>query len=304
MATIDLGKVALVWKGTFDSATTYESKDVVQYTDSGEVSSYIYVNASGASGQTPSTGGTVNTTYWNKMAGGTSLSVGNNKIVTTDASGNISSVAMGTANQAMQVNAAGNGFEFGTIDSGKIKQTHWQWDNQQASIPAASNGGTGLDVVNYSFTAQSDNPHFVLDYSCFVGRLQNGNDGGDVYLAAWIDKNGTIKYPFGFKKTSAFRAASAFVNLTGGYFLEETDAGNYSDTGDWGGQRCNWSGVMGNQASPDSSPQPSSGISAGDTLTLNIHIGGSGQTYFNRTQNQVNSMSRSWFRLQELDNSL
>ena len=75
MATIDLGKVALVWKGTYAAGTTYESKDVVQFTDSGEVSSYIYVNASGASGQTPSTGGTVNTTYWNKMAGGTSLGV-------------------------------------------------------------------------------------------------------------------------------------------------------------------------------------------------------------------------------------
>ena len=74
MATIDLGKVALVWKGTYAAGTTYESKDVVQFTDSGEVSSYIYVNASGASGQTPSTGGTVNTTYWNKMAGGTTLS--------------------------------------------------------------------------------------------------------------------------------------------------------------------------------------------------------------------------------------
>ena len=57
MATIDLGKVALVWKGTYAAGTTYESKDVVQFTDSGELSSYIYVNASGASGQTPSSGG-------------------------------------------------------------------------------------------------------------------------------------------------------------------------------------------------------------------------------------------------------
>ena len=121
MATIDLGKVAFVWKGTYNSGTTYEEKDVVQYTDSGELSSYIYVNASSASGQTPSTGGTVNTTYWSKMAGGTSLSVGNNKIVTTDSSGSVSSVALGSAGQALKVNSGATGFEFGS--AGGLVQT-------------------------------------------------------------------------------------------------------------------------------------------------------------------------------------
>ena len=121
MATIDLGKVAFVWKGTYNSGTTYEEKDVVQYTDNGELSSYVYVNASSASGQTPSTGGTVNTTYWSKMAGGTTLSVGNNKIVTTDSSGNVSSVALGSAGQALKVNSGATGFEFGT--AGGLIQT-------------------------------------------------------------------------------------------------------------------------------------------------------------------------------------
>lgn len=101
MATIDLGKVALVWKGTYAAGTTYESKDVVQYTDGGEVSSYIYVNASGASGQTPSTGGTVNTTYWNKMAGG--------------AAGIwASGLALGSAGQVVQVNSGASALEFAT----------------------------------------------------------------------------------------------------------------------------------------------------------------------------------------------
>ena len=109
MATIDLGKVALVWKGTYAAGTTYESKDVVQFTDSGEVSSYIYVNASGASGQTPSTGGTVNTTYWNKMAGG--------------AAGIwASGLALGSAGQVVKVNSGGNALEFGTDEGGGLKQ--------------------------------------------------------------------------------------------------------------------------------------------------------------------------------------
>jgi hypothetical protein len=105
MATIDLGKVALVWKGTYAAGTTYESKDVVQFTDSGELSSYIYVNASGASGQTPSTGGTVNTTYWNKMAGG--------------AAGIwASGLALGSAGQIVKVNSGATALEFGDAGGG------------------------------------------------------------------------------------------------------------------------------------------------------------------------------------------
>lgn len=70
MATIDLGKVAFTHKGTYSSSTTYEEKDVVQYTDGDITSTFVYINSTSASGQTPSTGGTVNTTYWSLMAKG------------------------------------------------------------------------------------------------------------------------------------------------------------------------------------------------------------------------------------------
>ena len=63
MATVDLGKISFVNKGTYDASTTYEERDVVQFTD-GALSSYVYINATPASGQTPSTGGTVNSSHW------------------------------------------------------------------------------------------------------------------------------------------------------------------------------------------------------------------------------------------------
>ena len=47
-------------QGTYASGTTYEKGDVVQYTDSGVTSTFLYVNTTSASGQTPSTSGTVN----------------------------------------------------------------------------------------------------------------------------------------------------------------------------------------------------------------------------------------------------
>ena len=35
MATIDLGKIKLDWKGTYNNSTAYTVDDVVEYTDSG-----------------------------------------------------------------------------------------------------------------------------------------------------------------------------------------------------------------------------------------------------------------------------
>jgi len=70
MATIDLGKVAFTHKGTYNSGVTYEDKDCVQYTDGDITSTFVYINSTSAANQTPSTGGTVNTTYWSLMAKG------------------------------------------------------------------------------------------------------------------------------------------------------------------------------------------------------------------------------------------
>jgi hypothetical protein len=183
MATIDLGKVALVWKGTFDSATTYESKDVVQFTDSGEVSSYIYVNASGASGQTPSTGGTVNTTYWNKMAGG--------------AAGIWSSgLSLGTAGQVVKVNSGASALEFGT--GGGVTQIK-QWRKMSTLVDGSAgdsvlgspfDGGAVITPTDTSnkirATFFSSNDHgttwragyYVIQYSLDNGSTYRGLVGG------------------------------------------------------------------------------------------------------------------------------
>ena len=106
-----------------------------------------------------------------------------------------------------------------------------------------------------------------------------------------------------FALSECFRCNSNFRALTGNYFLEETDAGQYGNSNDWSGMRWSWPGVMGNQQNPDTNPTAAT-ISAGSSLTLSIHIGGSGNTYYNKTKNQSNSTSRSWFRLTELDGTL
>jgi len=68
MATIDLGKIKLVWRGTYAGGTAYTVDDVVQHTDSGLTSSFICTTAS--TGNAPSTSGTVHGSWAYLSKGG------------------------------------------------------------------------------------------------------------------------------------------------------------------------------------------------------------------------------------------
>ena len=70
--TVDVGKIKLVWRGTYNNSTAYEIDDLVVYDDGSTISSYICVAET--TGNVPSTTGTVNTTYWNISAKGSSAS--------------------------------------------------------------------------------------------------------------------------------------------------------------------------------------------------------------------------------------
>ena len=54
-------------QGTWDSATAYNKNDIVQYNSDG---THTFVAVQGSTNQAPQTTGTVNTTYWTKLASG------------------------------------------------------------------------------------------------------------------------------------------------------------------------------------------------------------------------------------------
>ena len=300
MATINLGNIKFNWKGTYAGGTAYVIDDVVSYLGS----SYICKLAS--TGNLPT-----NTTYWDVMsqAGTDGTDIGTTlttqgDLLYRDGSG-LQRLAAGTSGQLLKTQGSGANPVWTTVDSGKIKQTHWQWDGSQVSIPSISSGSsTGYEMVSYNFTAQSANPHFALDLCMFIGRDNSGADNGDLYVIAYIEEGGTLRYPFGFYKSTGLRSNGTYAAQSGNYFLEDSDAGIYANDDNWSAVRYTYSGVMGNQQNADTTASASSNIAAGDTLTLKIKLGGSGNTWLNRTHSQTNSCSRSWWRLQELDNSL
>ena len=112
MATIDLGKIKLKWRGTYAGGTAYVPDDVVEYTDGTVTSSYICVTAS--TGNAPSSGGSAHSS-WNYMAKGqaTSPTTTQGDIIVRGASAD-GRLAIGSAGQALKVNSSGNGLEYGT----------------------------------------------------------------------------------------------------------------------------------------------------------------------------------------------
>ena len=73
MATIDLGKIKFVFRGTYNASTAYTPDDVVTYTDSGILSSYICTTAT--TGNAPSSSGTAHGS-WAYLAKGTTTETG------------------------------------------------------------------------------------------------------------------------------------------------------------------------------------------------------------------------------------
>ena len=98
MATIDLGKIKQVWRGTYNNGTAYTVDDLVEYTDTvgGSPITSTYICVATSTGNVPSTNGTAHAS-WNYVAKGVVDPIptqgGNSgKFLTTDAS----SVSWGT----------------------------------------------------------------------------------------------------------------------------------------------------------------------------------------------------------------
>ena len=112
MATIDLGKIKQVFRGTYNNATAYAVDDLVVFTDGSVTSTYICTTAS--TGNNPSSGGTAHAN-WAYLAKGQAVSPTTTQgdLVFRGASAD-QRLAIGTAGQVLKVNSSANGYEFGT----------------------------------------------------------------------------------------------------------------------------------------------------------------------------------------------
>ena len=122
--------IASANQGTYAGGTTYEKGDIVQYTDSGTLSTYIFINNTPTAGQTPSTSGTINSTYWQFVAKGTaSVALSWQSVKTSDFTA-----------------AAGEGYFINTTSNAVV-----------VTLPSSPNLGDNLQVVDYAGTFATNN---------------------------------------------------------------------------------------------------------------------------------------------------
>ena len=145
MATIELGKIKFVFRGTYANGTAYVPDDVVTFTDGSVTSSYICTTAT--TGNNPSSGGTVHGS-WAFLAKGqaTSPTTTQGDIIVRGASAD-TRLAIGAAGKALLVNASGNGLEYG--GAGITMAQMWRITS---NFGVTSNSG-GADITsNFEIT--------------------------------------------------------------------------------------------------------------------------------------------------------
>ena len=183
MATIDLGKIKQVWRGTYNNGTAYTVDDLVAYTDGTITSTYICV--ANSTGNAPSSSGTAHAS-WNYVAKGVvdplpSQSGQAGKFLTT----NGSAVSFGSVTQIIKKI---HSFELATrtaASSSYTNQFAWTtswvplstansfWITGHVPVNGASNdhvgfglrieksGGSYVDLNGYG-SLYSDNPNMTM----------------------------------------------------------------------------------------------------------------------------------------------
>ena len=157
MATIDLGKIKLKWRGTYAGGTAYTPDDVVYYVDGSVGSSYICV--ANSTGNAPSSGGTLHAS-WNYLAKGqaTTPTTTQGDLIVRGASAD-ERLGIGAAGKVLKVNSSANGYEF--ADGGKILQIQKAFgtgiytssnntDNRRQNMGT----GNGTSIVSLTITPQ------------------------------------------------------------------------------------------------------------------------------------------------------
>ena len=171
MATIDLGKIKQVFRGTYNNATAYVPDDLVVFTDTNITSTYICTTAS--TGNNPSSGGTAHAN-WAYIAKGVtdpipSQSGNSGKFLTT----NGSALSFGNAGITQADQWYVNADFTGTVDPITIVSRF---------TGGGSYIGSGMSVSSGIFTFPTTG-FWLVSYQARCSRVDAGRQSRYQYLA-------------------------------------------------------------------------------------------------------------------------
>ena len=194
MATIDLGKIKQVFRGTYNNATAYVPDDLVVFTDTGITSTYICTTAS--TGNNPSSGGTAHAN-WAYIAKGVtdpipSQSGQSGKFLTTNGSAlSFGEVSAGIT-MADQWRVHSN---FNSSSSSHLVNSNWERNDTnfaQIGTGMTESSGvftfpqTGIYLIMFQLNCQGSNMQYMGTYcevspdngSSYYARAENYDSGG------------------------------------------------------------------------------------------------------------------------------
>ena len=196
MATIDLGKIKQVFRGTYNNATAYVPDDLVTFTDTNITSTYICTTAS--TGNNPSSGGTAHAN-WAYLAKGVAdpiptQSGQSGKYLTT----NGSALSFGTITQAVKkIYSKRDGARHSVNNQVQDNSytSMWNWTNMEQAITPQSNTSQfhitgslnishygsyeGFVCITYQHSGLAGETAVVSNSQTNIRRTHRGNLGND-----------------------------------------------------------------------------------------------------------------------------
>ena len=196
MATIDLGKIKQVFRGTYNNATAYVPDDLVTFTDTNITSTYICTTAS--TGNNPSSGGTAHAN-WAYLAKGVAdpiptQSGQSGKYLTT----NGSALSFGAITQAVKkIYSRRDGARHSVNNQvqNNAYTSMWNWTNMEQAITPQSNTSQfhitgslnishygsyeGFVCITYQHSGLAGETAVVSNSQTNIRRTHRGNLGND-----------------------------------------------------------------------------------------------------------------------------
>ena len=255
MATIDLGKIKQVFRGTYNNATAYAVDDLVAFTDGSVTSTYICTTAS--TGNNPSSGGTAHAN-WAYVAKGVAdpiptQSGQSGKYLTT----NGSALSFGTVTQAVKkfyTKRDGARHSVNTVVTNNSYTSMWEWGNLTQTITPQSNASkfhiTGMlsihhysdyegnGVITYQPSGGTETAVTSNSQTNFRRTFRGsagGNTGSNMMSPTAID----IMMEPNTASAVTFRIRLATTNSGKPWFVNR-DADNTTNTSDGGGVLSSW----------------------------------------------------------------
>tara|TARA_R100000231_G_scaffold28612_1_gene25397 strand:+ start:1089 stop:1955 length:867 start_codon:yes stop_codon:yes gene_type:complete len=164
MATLNLGRLKPVFRGSWNSATAYNVDDIVVRTNQ----SYISIQA--GTNQDPATA----TAYWTLMAAaGTDVAaaLANKEIAFKTNAGAVDGIPIGNSGEFLKVNSGATGYEFAPVVSKVLGQKLVQ-DQTGINMGNINRSMYNITQLGLTYTTQSTSSYFVV--RCHI-HLANSN---------------------------------------------------------------------------------------------------------------------------------